>query len=192
DREKEMPRPPSATASLQAKPKRHWLAWLGFLAAAASGGISYVKGYSVKAAGAAAAAPQRGRGADKGAAVPVIAAEARRADLPYYLSGIGTAAAYNTVTVRTRIDGQLISVAFKEGQFVNPGDLLAQIDSRPYEVQLEQAEGQYARDKAQLDEAKLNYDRNVRLAQEGIIPQQQVDTQQSLVSQFVGAMKADQ
>src|ERR1035437_8136137 len=105
DREKEMPRPPSATASLQAKPKRHWLAWLVFLAAAASGGIYYVKGYSVKTPGTAAAAPQRGRGAggDR-AAVPVIAAEARRADLPFYLSGIGTAAAYNTVTVRTRID----------------------------------------------------------------------------------------
>jgi multidrug efflux system membrane fusion protein len=124
--------------------------------------------------------------------VPVIAAQAQRADLPFYLSGIGTAAAFNTVTVRTRIDGQLTSVAFKEGQFVHQGDLLAQIDSRPYEVQLEQAEGQYARDKAQLDEARLNYDRNVRLGQQGIIPQQQVDTQQSQVNQFVGAMKADQ
>ena len=193
ENEKEMPLPSSVAASLRTKPKRHWLAWLLFLAAVASGGFYYFKNYSGKVPVTAAAAAQRGRGASGGgAAVPVIAAGAVRSDLPFYLSGIGTATAYNTVTVRTRIDGQLTNVAFKEGQFVHQNDLLAEIDSRPFEVQLEQAEGQYARDKAQLDEAQLNYNRNVRLAQQGVIPQQQVDTQQSLVSQFVGAMKADQ
>jgi hypothetical protein len=88
--------------------------------------------------------------------VPVAVTTAQIGDLPVFFNGLGSVTALNTVTVRTRVDGQLINVAFREGQFVHPGDLLAQIDPRPFQVQLEQAEGQLARDAAQLHDANVN------------------------------------
>jgi multidrug efflux system membrane fusion protein len=124
--------------------------------------------------------------------VPVAVTTAQIGDLPVFFNGLGSVTALNTVTVRTRVDGQLINVAFREGQFVHPGDLLAQIDPRPFQVQLEQAEGQLARDAAQLHDANVNYDRFVVLYKEGIIAKQQLDTQQAQVGQLDGTIKADQ
>jgi multidrug efflux system membrane fusion protein len=124
--------------------------------------------------------------------VPVVVATAQKGDLPVYFTGLGTVTAFNTVTVHTRVDGQLINVNFKEGQFVHKGDVLAEIDPRPFQVILEQAEGALAKDQAQRKDAEVNLQRYKLLYGEGVIPKQQMDTQQSQVGQFDGAIKTDQ
>ena len=106
---------------------------------------------------APAAAPARASSTP--AAVPVAVATVSRADVPVRLSALGSVTAFNTVTVRPRVDGQLMTVLFREGQFVNRGDLLAEIDPRPFQVQLEQAQGQLARDQAQLANARVDLTR---------------------------------
>lgn len=133
----------------------------------------------------------RGRGAGNGRPA-VVTIAAHKVDMPVYLTGLGTAAAFNTVTVRSRVDGQLVHVAFREGQFVNQGDLLAEIDKRPFEVQLAQAKGQLARDQALLASAKSEQARNQLLLQKGLIPKQQSDLQAATIGQYEGAIQADQ
>jgi membrane fusion protein, multidrug efflux system len=124
-------------------------------------------------------------------AVPVVAAHARSGNMGVYLTGLGTATALNTVTVRSRVDGQLINVAFREGQLVHQGDLLAELDSRPFQVQLTQAEGQAAKDEATLKNTQLDLERDRDLFGKGILPKQQLDTQSSLVNQAEGAARTD-
>jgi membrane fusion protein, multidrug efflux system len=141
------------------------------------------------------AAAGRGRGdrsGDANARIPVAVTPAQRRDLPVYLDGLGSAEAFNTVTLKSRVDGQMMEVRFKEGQDVKTGDLLAIIDPRPYEVALAQAQANLAKDKAQLADAKLNADRYGQLVKDGVIPQQQYDTQRALASQLEGAVAADQ
>jgi len=164
--------------------------------------IYYAWGHWVKPAAAdatpaqSAAAGGGGRGGGRGGVGPrgaaVVTIAARRVDMPVYLRGLGTAAANNTVVVRSRVDGQLQHVAFREGQFVEQGDLLAEIDKRPFEVQLAQAKGQLARDQAQLQSAKMEQQRNQLLLEKGLIPRQQVDLQAATVAQYEGAIQADQ
>lgn len=127
-----------------------------------------------------------------GYAVPVVVATTQRGDLPVYFNGLGTVTAFNTVTVRSRIDGQLIKVDFTEGQFVHEGQLLAEIDPRPYEVQLSQAQGLLAKDQASRKDAEVNFARFQLLFNAGVIPQQQLDTQRSLVGQFDGSIRSDE
>src|SRR5580692_1335260 len=138
----------------------------------------------------APAAKSAGRPA--GRAIPVVTASAARGSMGVYLNGLGAVTAFNTVTTRTRVDGELIKVAFEEGQLVHAGDLLAKIDPRPYQVQLEQAEGQMARDQATLNNAKVDLNRYQVLMAQDAIPKQQLDTQVATVSQSEGAIKSDQ
>jgi multidrug efflux system membrane fusion protein len=124
--------------------------------------------------------------------ISVISAPVRIGDIPLYLRGLGSVTAYNTVAVKSRVDGQLIAIHFTEGQFVNKGDLLAEIDPRPFQVQLEQAQGQMARDQAQLNDAKVNLARYDALWKEQVIAKQQLDTQAAQVKQFEGVLESDQ
>jgi multidrug efflux system membrane fusion protein len=124
--------------------------------------------------------------------VPVVTAKVQTGDLDVYLSGLGTVTALNTVTLNSRVDGQLDKVLYQEGQMVSTGQLLAEIDPRPFQVQLAQAEGQLVRDQALLTNAQIDLERYRTLFQEDSIPKQQLDTQESLVRQFEGTIKADQ
>src|SRR5580692_7719562 len=125
--------------------------------------------------------------------VPVSVATAERRDVPYYLTGLGSVNAYYTVSVKSRVDGELMQVNFKEGQNVQKGDLLAVIDPRPYQVALEQAQAALFRDQASLRDPRLNYERFKGLLQSsGAMSQQQVDTQQATVDQLDGTVRNDQ
>ena len=137
-------------------------------------------------------APTRAR-ANASAVIPVTVASVLQQDLPVYLNGLGSVAAYYTVSLRSRVDGQLVDVKFKEGETVKRGALLAVIDPRPYQVQLEQAQAQLFKDQASLRDAQLNYQRYKGLLQNsGAMSQQQVDTQQSTVNQLQGTVNNDE
>jgi multidrug efflux system membrane fusion protein len=123
---------------------------------------------------------------------PVLALPARKGDVGVYLNALGSVTPTNTVTVKSRIDGQLMELRFREGQMVKRGDLLAVIDPRPFQVQLTQAEGQMARDAELLRNARVDLARYRQLWSQDSIPKQQLDTQESLVRQYEGLVKIDQ
>jgi multidrug efflux system membrane fusion protein len=123
--------------------------------------------------------------------VPVVVAGASRADIPVYLNGLGNATAFYTVTVKSRVDGQLMKVDFNEGDFVKQGQVIAEIDPRPFQVQLELANATLARDQALLDNAKVDLERYQLLRQTEAVPKQQVDTQAALVSQYQATTQQD-
>jgi len=144
------------------------------------------------AKGSGFAGKKGGRGGFGPQSVPVAVAKAETRDIPVYLQGLGSVEAFNTVVVKSRIDGQLVEIHFKEGQEVNKGDLLAVIDPRPYQVALAQAQATLYKDQSALNDAKLNFTRFQDLYKQGIIPQQQFNTQQSQMDQLEGAVRADQ
>jgi multidrug efflux system membrane fusion protein len=125
-------------------------------------------------------------------AISVAVAQVQQQDVPVYLSGLGSVTAFNTANIKSRVDGQIMKVNFREGQDVHEGELLIEIDARPYQVQLEQMQAQLFRDQAQLRDAKLNLDRYTSLIPSGSIAQQQVDTQKALVDQLDGTVRNDQ
>jgi membrane fusion protein, multidrug efflux system len=178
--------------------KSHAWLWIVALAVLVALGVWYFRSSraSTEAQGATQGAPggaaKGGRGQGGPGVVPVVVATAQKGDLPVYYNGLGTVTAFNTVTVRSRVDGQIVKINFTEGQTVHQGDALVEIDPRPYQVQLEQAEGQIAKDQAQLRDVQVDYERYQLLFKEGVIPKQQVDTQQAQVGQYEGAIKADQ
>jgi membrane fusion protein, multidrug efflux system len=133
-----------------------------------------------------------GKGDPNARPVPVVAAPARKGTIDVYIDALGTVTPRNMVVVHSRVDGQLMTVAFREGQDVKAGDLLAQIDPRPFEVMLTQANGQMARDQAQLKNAQLDLERYRTLLTQDSISKQQVDTQEALVRQFQGTVATDQ
>jgi membrane fusion protein, multidrug efflux system len=124
--------------------------------------------------------------------IPVGVSTAERRDMPVFQEGLGSVQASNTVSLKSRVDGQIVQIAFREGQAVKQGDLLIVIDPRPYQVQLEQAQAALARDQAQLKNAQLDYQRYQNLSKEGVIAQQQFDAQKALVGQLEGTVQSDQ
>jgi membrane fusion protein, multidrug efflux system len=178
------PLPPPS--KVHRRKKRSLWIWLVVLFVIALSSYFFIARKSQQAAAAKSASRPAAR------AIPVVAATAARGNMGVYLNGLGLATAFNTVTVRTRVDGELIKVAFQEGQLVHEGDLLAEIDPRPFQVQLEQAEGQMARDEATLNNAKVDLNRYQVLMSQDAIPKQQLDTQVAAVRQAEGVIKSDQ
>jgi membrane fusion protein, multidrug efflux system len=186
-----LPKPPAE------KSKKRGIIWAVFLVAVAG-----VTGYAVWRAGQPNAFIQpnqqgkggkgRGRGGGGLGPVPVVTAKVKKADVPVYLNGLGNVVAYYTVTVKSRVDGQLMKVNFNEGDLVHEGQVLAEIDPRPYQVQRDLAEGTLAHDQALLENAKLDLERYKTLLAQDAVPKQQLDTQVALVAQYQGNIKQDQ
>jgi len=178
-------------ARLRGIVRLRWIWLLLFLIAAA--GLGY---YLMQRGEAEQPSPSRpgGRrqGFDPARPMPVTAVAAKATDVSVYLRGLGSVTPIATVTVRTRIDGQLMKALFREGQIVRAGDLLAEIDPRTYEAQLMQAEGQMARDQALLTNALIDLERYRVLYRQDSVAKQQLDTQEALVRQYEGTVKVDQ
>lgn len=175
--------PPQGGHEEDGKPRRHYGVWIVLLFLVAAGFVFYRLRLSSEAA-------SKKEWGNQPISVGVVSV--RQRDVPYYLTGLGSVTPLNTVTVHTRVDGQIMKVFFKEGQFVHEGDELIEIDPRPYQVALDQAEGQLAKDEASQSDAKVDLSRYQTLWQEGIVARQQLDTQQATVGQYDGAIKSDQ
>jgi multidrug efflux system membrane fusion protein len=138
------------------------------------------------------AAPDTANSLPKIAAVPVTIAQAVKADFPVYLNGLGAVEPYQTVLVRSRVDGEVIKIDFKQGQMVKEGDVLVEIDPRPYQAALDQAVAKKAQDEASLKNAQLDLARYASLAKEDSVSRQRFDTQQATVDELVAQIKGDQ
>ncbi len=187
-------KPPAAKLPMTKAPETHrsgwrWL-WLPVLCLLAAGAWFY----GPKAGALIAPAAPPGKGGKKGGSgvIPVVAAKARRGNIPVYITGLGSVTPIFTDVIKSRVDGQLMSVHYHEGDLVHEGDLLLEIDPRPYQVMLDQAQGQLIRDQATLDNANVDLDRYTKLLAQNAIPEQQLATQKATVKQSEGVVKTDQ
>src|SRR5580692_2661336 len=189
--EQHAPMPPNPR-----KPKKRGLIWVVFVLI-----IVGAAGYAVWRAGHPTAVRQAnqggggggfggGRGAGLGP-VPVVVTKVGRSSIPVILNGLGNVTAYYTVTVKSRVDGQLMKVDFNEGDLVKEGQILLEIDPRPYQVQLDLAQATLAHDQALLDNAKVDRERYKMLLATDAIPKQQLDTQAALVAQYDATLQQD-
>lgn len=176
--------PPAADAGKHGS-RRRWLWLVAVVSLAAAGYYKWPKSTLVSSNPPAKAAGRRG-------ATPVVAARARKGTIGVYFTGLGAVTPISTVTVKSRVDGQLMKVLYKEGDLVHEGDLLLEIDPRPYQVQLEQAEGQLMKDQAALDNARVDLARYETLLKQNAIQEQLHATQKAAVAQAEGVVKTDQ
>jgi multidrug efflux system membrane fusion protein len=182
------PPPPSQDGRDRvARAKRRRWVWVALAMLLAVGLAGYLLWPRIASTKSPASAAQKGP-----AAIPVVAATARRGDIGVYYTGLGAVTPLATVTVRSRVDGQLMSVRYREGDTVHKGDLLADIDDGPYQAALTQAEGQLTRDQAALENARIDLARYQTLVPLKAIPEQQLATQQATVHQDEGVVKVDQ
>ena len=191
------PDPTRPDAAAAVRHERHWLRWLlivVILLAAIAGAWYWWRSATPPAADGQTAAPAKkgGRFDPTKMTVPVDPATARNVDMPVRISALGTVTARSTVTVKARVDGLLERVNFREGQFVRAGQVLALIDAKPFEVQLQQAQGQLERDRAQLQNAQSDLQRYRNLLAQDSIAAQQVDNQAALVRQYEATLTSDQ
>ncbi len=193
--------PSRQAPALHGEPKRSGgrkLLWLVVLVALGAGGwyvwqrTHAAPGGTAAQAGGGGGGGRRGGGGGGGGPVPVTVSTAAREDLPVYLDGLGSVQAYYTVTVTSRVAGEVQKVYFTEGQDVKKGDDLVLIDPRPYEVALAQSKAALVKDQASLRDAKLNADRFAELVKEGVIPEQQADTQKATADEMEGQVESDQ
>jgi multidrug efflux system membrane fusion protein len=187
--------PISGVESQTKEPKPHGSGWRWFwllvlVLACAGGWYLWQKGGLTPAA-AGSTPPKAGKKGNSGA-VPVVAVKAYRGNIGVFINGLGNITPIYTDMVKSRVDGELMSVHFKEGDVVHKGDLLIEIDPRPYQVALEQAEGQKVRDEAILENARVDLDRYANLLKQNAVNEQQWATQKALVDQTVGIVKTDQ
>jgi multidrug efflux system membrane fusion protein len=181
--------PPPPRRARPGRSRRVWV-WLLILALLAAGAYYF---WSKKNPGQGGASGAAGQAQKKGfGAIPVVAAKAWRGNIPVYFTGLGAVTPIYTVEVKSRVDGELMNVHFKEGDLVHKGDPLLEIDPRPYQVQLTQAEGQLLRDQALLENARIDLTRYETLVKQNAIPEQQLATQASLVKQDEGIVKSDE
>jgi multidrug efflux system membrane fusion protein len=143
-------------------------------------------------ADAATVGPGAANSAQAPTPIPVTIGQAKKADFPVYLNGLGAVEPYQTVLIRSRVDGQVVKIAFKQGQMVKEGDVLVQIDPRPYQAALDQAVAKKAQDEATLKNAQLDLVRYTGLAKEDSVAAQKVDTQQATVNELIAQIKGDQ
>jgi membrane fusion protein, multidrug efflux system len=179
--------PPADEPHASGSQHHRWWPWLLIIAVVALAAFFFLHRSS---------AEEKKKNASQAAALaaptPVVASTARTGNIPIYLTGLGTVTALNTAVVKSRVDGQLMHINFVEGQLVHEGSLLAELDPRPFQVQLAQAEGQKAKDEATLENDRVDLQRYQILMQQDSIPKQQLDTQVATVKQAVATVDSDQ
>src|SRR5260370_24022324 len=169
--------------------KSRTIGWILLIAAVGAAGYVGGQRFYGPNPGAKTESAQKSSSSPRPAPVPVTVAPVEKADFPRDLDGVGTVQGFNTVVVRTRVDGQIDKIAFKEGQLVSQGDLLAQIDPRPFQAALDQDKAKKAQDEANLANANLDLQRFTRLGE--FATRQQTDTQRSTVAQLTAQIAAD-
>jgi multidrug efflux system membrane fusion protein len=189
--------PPRSTPSvsqpaLPPPPRRSRATWLWLVILAAAALALYFFWPNIKAMRSGGASQGADKKGGRGALPPVVAVKATRGNIGVYYTGLGAVTPIYTVTLKSRVDGELMSVHYKEGDLVKKGDLLIEIDPRPYQVVLTQAEGSLLRDQANLDNARLDLTRYETLLKQNAVPEQQLATQKATVAQDEGIVKTDQ